>query len=256
MKPLSEIVMSAVVRPLVGDARWADMRLRLGYTDKSLYYDEITELLMRRVLSPSSVCVDVGSHRGSLLRAMMRFAPEGRFLAAEPLPDLFQVLKRDFPSQNVVLCNLALGSSTGTSEFNWVTSNPAYSGLQKRKYDRPNETDQKIIVNTDTLDNVLDANGLTNISFIKIDVEGGEFDVIKGGMRAITRDKPYIVFEHGRGASEFYGHGPDEMFGLLTTCGLRVSLIQDFLKRKPPLSLAGFCDQFCTCTNYYFLAHP
>ncbi|MEZ4983026.1 MAG: FkbM family methyltransferase [Saprospiraceae bacterium] len=65
--------------------------------------------------------------------------------------------------------------------FNYVVSNPAYSGLQKRRYDRPNEIDEKIEVETDLLDNVLAED--TRIDFMKIDVEGGEFFVLKGAQK-------------------------------------------------------------------------
>ena len=41
----------------------------------------------------------------------------------------------------------------------------------------------------------LDSLNLTNVDFIKIDVEGHELDVLKGSVETIKRFKPYIELE-------------------------------------------------------------
>ncbi|MCX6276698.1 MAG: FkbM family methyltransferase [Bacteroidetes bacterium] len=241
---------------IFGKVRWYDYLLVSGRIDKNSYYDSLTELIIAKTLTTKSLCVDVGCHVGSILSVMMKHAPKGTFYAFEPIPGLYQRLEENFNFPNVHLYNIALSNSAGIASFNFVKSNPGYSGLQKRKYDRPDEVDEQINVPTELLDNIL-ADASAPISLIKIDVEGAEFLVMQGGRKKIAQDKPVIIFEHGLGGADFYGKGPDDVYGLLCgECGLHISLISDWLLRKRPLNQMEFRDQFYKGRNYFFIAHP
>lgn len=148
-----------------------------------------------------------------------------------------------------------MSNTEGESSFNYVISSPAYSGLIKRRYDRPQETDTQIVVKTQLLDTILSNENVGRVSFIKIDVEGAEYLVIDGAQARIRSDKPVIVFEHGMGGSDCYGKRPEDIFDLLTNkCCLRISLMSRWLMGKSSLDLRVFCDQFYNGKNYYFIA--
>jgi len=186
---------------------------------------------------------------------MMEMAPKGTFFAFEPLPDLYKKLSAAFTFPPVKVFNLALSDRADVVSFNYVVSNPAYSGLRKRRYDRPHEADCTITVPTDRLDAIIGEQG--HVDFMKIDVEGAELQVLQGGVRTISRCKPVIVFEHGIGAADCYGTGPEQVYDLLCNeCGLGISLLDSWLVRRQPLSREGFCEQFNKGLNYYFIAHP
>lgn len=237
MKSIKGMVKSLLIKT-IGETRWVDYELCSGRIDKTAYYDKLTELAMKKTLMPTSVCIDVGCHDGSILSLMMKYAPNGTFLAFEPLPHLYERLVQSFPYTNVRIFDLALSNTAGESAFNYVVSRPAYSGIVKRRYDRPAEIDTEIIVKTQRLDTVLADADVAPVSLIKIDVEGAEYLVIDGGQSRIARDKPLIIFEHGMGGSDCYNKGPEEVFDLLCSrCGLRVSLISDWLRGKPPLDV-------------------
>jgi hypothetical protein len=104
------------------------------------------------------------------------------------------------------------------------------------------------------LDDVLDAD--VPIRLVKIDVEGAELQVLRGGEALLSRWRPHIVFEHGLGAADKYGTRPEEVYDLLTGWGLQISLLHQWLKGKPPLSRDDFVRQFDQALHYYFLAHP
>jgi hypothetical protein len=148
---------------------------------------------------------------------------------------------------------VALSDTTGESTFQHVVTNPAYSGLKRRRYDRPDERVEEICVRTDQLDNIVPP-GLT-FRFLKVDVEGGEFQALCGGIQTLGRDRPFIVFEFGMGAADFYGTEPEAMYRLLAGIGLDISLMSAWLAGNRPLTRDQFVAEFRECKNYYFLAH-
>ena len=99
--------------------------MRIGKLDKNSYYDYLTNLIMQRVeRSHGSVWIDVGAHKGDILREMLTSAPEAEFLAFEPIPKFYQILKNKFPGSNVHVFNMALSDHAGRVSFNFVTTNP------------------------------------------------------------------------------------------------------------------------------------
>jgi FkbM family methyltransferase len=250
--------------PLEEPARWVYRRLRLsqilGY-DRDLGYDKQqaesydreTIAVIERVLHTNSNCIDVGCHRGDILREILRVAPIGTHYAFEPIPYLYRRLVKHF--RNVRVCQLALSDRPGVTTFHHVLNRPDYSGIRQRKYPSNDEIIEQIEVRQDTLDNVIPEN--VPIHFMKVDVEGAELNVLRGAVRTIQDNKPVIVFEHGLGAADFYGAKPDEVFELLSKCcGLRVSLMERWLRDEKPLDRAEFIEQFEHNINYYFIAYP
>jgi len=219
----------------------------------SVDYDRQTLAVMERYLRSDSNCVDVGCHAGLILKEMVRLAPAGSHYAFEPIPELGRALAESYPQVRVL--NLALSDSESEAVFHHVLTNPGYSGLRKRRYDRPGEVIEEIQVQTALLDDLLP--GGFRVDFMKIDVEGAELNVLRGAFQTIKRCRPAIVFEHGLGASEFYDDAPPErVYELLNAvCGMQISLMEDWLAERPALTRDAFLEQFYTGANYYFMAH-
>lgn len=219
-------------------------------------YDMQTMDIMKRVLKPDSCCIDVGCHEGSVLTDILHFSPQGQHYAFEPIPGMFKDLQAKFGQMpNVHLYDVALSEAAGTSTFQHVVSNPGYSGLRKRQYDREHEQVQEITVKVERLDVILPPS--TRVDFVKVDVEGAELQVFKGAVELLKAQRPMMVFEHGLGAADHYGTTPEQIFDLLTQCGLKVCLMGDWLARgdQAQFSREAFCQQFKEGKNYYFMAH-
>jgi hypothetical protein len=72
---------------------------------------------------------------------------------------------------------------------------------------RAKETEKYAEVNADTLDSVLELNGINQINWIKIDVEGAEFEVLKGATKTLSRENIALLIEiHNIGDSNHYGN--------------------------------------------------
>ena len=218
-------------------------------------YDAQTRQIIKKVCNTYSNCVDVGCHKGESLDEILQFAPLGNHYCFEPLPDLYKaLLQKEYPP-NCHFYELGLSSDKSVTTFNYVISNPAYSGFVKRDYDHKDEIDTTIQVNTDLLDNIIPKH--TKVAFIKIDVEGAELWVLKGAIQTLKTSKPVVVFEYGLGAADHYGSKPEDIFHLLTCeANMDISLLKNWLRGNPPLSLSEFKKQYFERRNYYFIAYP
>jgi FkbM family methyltransferase len=225
--------------------------LKLDLT-KNLEYDRLTQLIMKRVIADNSNCIDVGCHKGEILDLILKFSPKGKHFAFEPIPYLFNQLENKYINRAVVY-PFALSDKNGETTFNLVKNAPAYSGINKRQYNIAHPDIEEIKVELRKLDEVIPRE--LKIDFIKIDVEGGEFGVLKGARELMKKNLPVVVFECGMGASDYYGTNPLDLYNyLVQDIGLQIFTLKSFIKGNKPLSVNGFEECFKTNSEYYFIA--
>jgi FkbM family methyltransferase len=244
-------IKDAAIRAGIDDAlRPLADRLRGRKPDQD---DEAAFALIAR-LPKDAVCVDVGCHKGKFLDPMRRAAPGGRFFAFEPIPYLFDMLKSKYRAdERVRLFNCALSSVEGVATFFVNERDMGLSGLNARPdrmgADRLTEVKTTLL----TLDGVV---GEQKIDFIKIDVEGAELDVLRGGARLIARDRPTILFEFGLGGAEYFGADADAMFSHFAALDYRLYTVADRVAGGVAVSAAAFRECYARNSAYNFVAAP
>lgn len=248
MKVLTLSTMKDTIKQLI---RRILIFLRISAT-KNLEYDIYTERILERILQDDSNCIDVGAHKGEILDLFIGMAPRGQHFAFEPIPELHTALSKKY-SNHVVVYPFALSNTEGKTTFNLVLDNPAYSGLQKRKYKTQQTQVKQIEVEMRRLDDVL-RDRKVKINLIKIDVEGGEFDVMRGAVNILSKDHPTLIFECGKGASEFYGTTPGDIFEYITSLGYMVNTLKGFVKGNKAMDQLHFEQSFVSGSDYYFIA--
>jgi hypothetical protein len=95
------------------------------------YNRQFTEV-MRRTLKPDSTALDIGAHRGLMLREVFAVAPQGRHFAFEPIPYLADTLIQDYPSARVYC------TAFGEATFHHLPNSPEESGLKLHRTYVPN----------------------------------------------------------------------------------------------------------------------
>ncbi|NLJ82337.1 MAG: FkbM family methyltransferase [Bacteroidales bacterium] len=220
---------------------------------KNLKYDRLTQKILKKHLRKNSSCIDVGCHKGEILNLMLRYAPHGQHYAFEPIPYLFEKLTHAYRNKASIY-PYALSDKSGFTSFQFVKNAPAYSGIKQRRYDIENPEIEELTVDLKSLDEIIPAT--QRIDLIKIDVEGGEFDVLKGGKNLLISNKPMILFEFGKGASDYYGTTPSDLYDFISQeIGLHIYTLQAFLKNKSALNKNEFNDYFNNGKEYYFIAN-
>jgi FkbM family methyltransferase len=226
------------------------VNLGLGLTS-NLRNDILINKILRRELSETSNCIDVGAHKGDFVDEFLKYAKKGNHLAFEPLPAFFKLLKRKY-GDRIQLHLVALSDNSGSTQFQYVENAPAYSGLRQRRYDIPNPEIQEIVVNQERLDNLVDSEW--QVDLIKIDVEGAEYKVLMGSKNLLSKQQPLIIFEFGKGAADHYDITPLMMFELLTNMGYKIYTLSDFLRKKSPFNATDFAACYDRNDVYNFIA--
>jgi FkbM family methyltransferase len=171
-----------------------------------------SELVRRISLSSPKLCIDVGANVGSYSRALL-LASDTKVVAFEPLPAAFkqtEELQLEFP-ERIVAFNVALGDKPGKAElyFGGETSELASLSTEINEIEYVGASnDSSIEVMVQTLDFYIDTFRKTSdeIDFLKIDVEGFEFEVLKGAERILREMKPRVVQIEFNRHQLFRGH--------------------------------------------------
>ncbi len=155
-------------------------------------------ILQNGILHNSSIIFDVGANRGQSIVFYKRMFPSVTIFAFEPSRRVFQKLeKRHAKTTNCKLFELGLGSFKENRVFyehvldetSTFCPPTAKSTWQKRKNRillvRQNNSFEEIVVQMSTLDILLAEEKIEQIDLLKIDVEGFEYDVLKGATNSL-----------------------------------------------------------------------
>jgi FkbM family methyltransferase len=161
------------------------------------WLDQIMFSIFNVYIKNGDKVVEVGANVGTHTKILQKLVGDnGTVFAFEPFKDNIARLKSniDLEKNNVKIYELALSNSRGEADFKVFRDSPGTCGFIERPwYDkRKMET---IKVSVDFIDNIKDIN---NIKLMKIDVEGADFNVIRGSEKLISNCRPLIIFEGGR----------------------------------------------------------
>lgn len=161
------------------------------------FYEQGTMHVIASCLRPGDVFVDAGASVGQMaFHAARRVGSKGRVLAFEPAPERHEDLVDGIAINDLTnVTALAAGLAAAPGELRLLLRGSPSMADQTRR-------DGTITVPVQRLDDVLDAQHIDRVRFIKIDVEGLEPEVLLGAARQLSSTEPPIVcYEHG-----IYGH--------------------------------------------------
>jgi FkbM family methyltransferase len=187
----------------------------VGETHLNVWVRETRRLDHDRYLIPiaqshitrGSTVIDVGANIGSHTIAYLESTgPEGKVFAYDPHPDSFSCLILNCPEAVTKQC--AIGAVNGVDHLTMHPGNLGASFLSREGIEVP----------MTTLDTELN-NGVYpgHISFIKIDVEGCEVEVLFGAEKLITEHRPVLMIEINNSHLLRRGHSYGEMFSFIKT---------------------------------------
>lgn len=211
-------------------------------------YEEEDSNLLYALVSDGDTIFDIGANIGWHSLHLSRKLPFAKIYAFEPIPDVFEQLQENVAindTHNIVVNNLALSDTKQVLTF---YSSPAIRGASSSANLFGDETIRKMECPADTLDHYVAENGISQIDFIKCDVEGAELLVYKGAVASIDRFRPVVFSEMLRKWAAKFGYHPNDIIDLFGGLGY-----QCYTAGGPYLEPFGRVTEETVETNYFFL---
>ena len=159
----------------------------------------ITDDLKRQGI-PFKMIFDVGAHTGQTATKYAQAFPDARVIAFEPVPENFNRLINNVRQSSSVECHqLALSSESGECIIYLSEHDTAHSMVHSVGRQSGG------IVKMTTLDAFCKAHRISFIDLLKIDTEGHDLEVLKGGEQLLSAGKiSYILVETGFNRCDSY----------------------------------------------------
>lgn len=165
----------------------------------------------KKSMSSNLIALDIGAHTGLWTRRLAEIFIS--VIAFEPDPETFACLQKNVGHlNNVTLVNAAVGDENCTvvMDTSYGVENTGGYFVQKK----PGAEIQMI-----TLDSYAISAKL--VSFVKIDVEGAEPLVLRGGQRLFQEAKPMVFMELKKGFTSRFSEPPRAAYNELVRMGAR-----------------------------------
>ena len=206
-----------------GGITW-ELDLREGI-DFSIYllgaFERSTVRALQKLAVPGNVIFDIGANIGAHTLGLARSAgPSGRVFAIEPSDFAFVKLQRN------LLLNPELESRTQAHQVllaaeidtqlpptiyaSWPLL--AKESVHPKLRGRLSPTSHARV---DTLDAFVQRQGIARLDLIKIDVDGHEYPVLKGGADTLARFRPILLMEMSPYVQDEQSHGFAALVALL-----------------------------------------
>ena len=180
------------------------MKVKLNLLEKIHCYHRLIRYCVRtepdtasfinEFVSEGDVCLDIGAHKGVVTHMMRRrVGNAGKIIAFEPQEELFEWLEVMVPSlrlNNVELEQIALSEESGPRTLHRVGAMKSGSFVQEA-----GDYSDSVTVQTTTMDEYAKSKDIDTISFIKIDVDGFELQVLKGAKETLQAFRPVLLIE-------------------------------------------------------------
>lgn len=213
-------------------SKFEDAPDRFEWTIKEVY---------TRLLSNGSNALDLGAHTGKHTIPMAQaVGVEGQVFAFEPIQEKFVLLLNNLSKEslfNVGAFNVCCSRSNEVVDFVYLPTDPGKSAIHVRKV-LETEGVQKVVrpCLAVRLDDFL--SNVDRLEFIKMDIEGAEFEAMLGAVDLISRTRPIIHMEIGPPSLEAFGTQPEEIFDFLSqnryemvdVFGIELSAKDEFLE--------------------------
>jgi len=180
-----------------------DNKMCLDVNDEGLSHDLIVDGVrefyatqrMKKEITAGDIVVDIGANIGyyALLEAKL-VGKKGVVYAIEPVPQNVEILRKNVKLnnyRNIEVYQLAIGDKKGTApmyvskKYNWSSMSKNIEGVEETVV-------KEIEVETTTLDDFLKNKPYPNM--IRMDVEGYEYQIIKGMKNILSKKKPLKLF--------------------------------------------------------------
>lgn len=202
-----------LAQPINGNFKlWLNTK---NFIDSCIYYtgdyEPYLKIHYKKLIKPGDTVLDVGANIGfhSLYFAELT-GPTGKVFSFEPIQVNYDAFKHNLSLNNfiqIIPQQIALGNENNTLaiHLDLEQSNPGAFNLLT-------EGTKNHTIKCEKGDDFSNNLGIDKVNFIKIDVEGYEYEVLKGLKSTIHRSRPIINFEYDKNYQSISNNDPLSIF--------------------------------------------
>lgn len=194
---------------------------------------------------PGAVIIDIGAHIGlfSVIAAQVT-GKTGKVYAFEPAPSTFALLQKtvviNHEEQVIESFQQAVGAETGKITF-FVSDGQADNSNSLVNY-KDDRLMQGIDVAVTSIDNFVKEKNISKLDFIKIDVEGAEYDTLRGAAETLKKLKPFCIVAIHPEPIAAKGDKLDAIYDFINSCNYRITLDKKEFSREAMLANTEMID--------------
>lgn len=163
---------------------------------RSLLKSSHLEYIPAEILRNPECVVDVGANVGMWSKAVLEIVDPHQLIAIEPSPDVFRKLTALVGSNpKVKLVQSAIGAEQGKADFHTMGASEWNSLLSVsediKQYYPVVENHGTLTVDVTRLDDLLQ--GISEITLLKIDIQGGESALMDGATKTMKRTRAVLL---------------------------------------------------------------
>lgn len=189
---------------------------------------------LQKSCKPGAVIIDIGAHIGlfSIIAAQVT-GKSGKVYAFEPAPSTYALLQKtvliNHEEQVIETFQKAVGKENGKIIF-FVSNDQADNSNSLVNY-KEDRSLHGIDVAVTTIDNFVMEKNISRLNFIKIDVEGAEFDTLQGAAETLKNLKPVCIVAIHPQPIAAKGDKLEDIYDFIVNCNYRITLDKkDFSK--------------------------
>lgn len=199
--------------------------------------------LIRRLVRPGDVCLDIGANVGSLTLVFAQaVGPTGRVIAVEPHPVVGRRLLENVALNRldqVQVVQAALADKDGEADFFGFAEDAFHQGISSLLPD--DEATRKMTVRTLSGPSFVKEARIERCDFLKIDVEGVESVVLAQLAGLIEAHRPVLVCEYRKKHWAKFGHSWEDVRSRL----LRLDYLLYVMRRSVMFPLGETIPDSC-----------
>ena len=209
----------------ISSLAWNNKKIyyRTSSSDMMLIYEILLKSKYKREyyfpeeLKPK-VIFDIGGNIGITSIYLASLFPEALIYAFEPLQENFEILKKNtIQFKNIEVFNFGLGSKNGSFKLYLSDDKENYGGVSFYSEVEGNMSESYTECEVKNVNDVIQDLGITSVDLIKIDTEGGEYDILTSFKHEFLKKTSWIT-------GELHGNRDFELLNYLNDLDFSISL--------------------------------
>lgn len=218
------------------------------------YCETDSSLEVIRYLNQSEVIIDIGANIGqtslNMFKEQKKKGLNPRIQAFEPFPSTFEKLQKNIELNDdlaeISIHQIGIGAEEG--ELHMIKHCETNSGGFRITNQISNQTND-IRVPIITLDSFIHQKKMNQIDFIKIDIEGFEYEALKGMKSTLEQLRPTLFIEFSSVNMKELGIEPKELINFLSDLDYEIKDINGLVNFNSLETFTGHTDLLCSAKN-------